>query len=134
MKVLLHGGCILDIILYPSSKKNIYVVKISYFKHFFNFFPVEYFLFGCFQFLMLYLHAGVCIFLGSFFLLKSVFELWVSCPRSSSISKYQTNSRFGDNSSLLKINCSVVGWASHLLFTFPQKTCLKNVLKVQIFN
>ena len=61
----------------PFQKTTIYVVKLSYFKYFFNFFPMEYFLFGCFQFLMLYLHAGLYIFFGSFFLLKSTLKLRV---------------------------------------------------------
>ena len=68
------NGCILDIIIYTSKKTTIYVIKFPYFEHFFNFFPVKYFLLGCFWFLMDYLHVGVCSFPSSFFISKSSFR------------------------------------------------------------
>ena len=57
---------------------TIYVIKFPYFEHFFNFFPVKYFLLGCFWFLMDYLHVGVCSFPSSFFISKSSFRQGVS--------------------------------------------------------
>ena len=66
------------------QKTTIYVIKFPYFEHFFNFFPVKYFLLGCFWFLMDYLHVGVCSFPSSFFISKSSFRQGVQGIKSQS--------------------------------------------------
>ena len=65
---------------------TIYVIKFPYFEHFFNFFPVKYFLLGCFWFLMDYLHVGVCSFPSSFFISKTSFRQGVSQTQISFLS------------------------------------------------
>ena len=73
-EILLHKWLYFGHYYIHFQKTTIYVIKFPYFEHFFNFFPVKYFLLGCFWFLMDYLHVGVCSFPSSFFILKSSFR------------------------------------------------------------
>ena len=73
-EILLHKWLYFGHYYIHFQKTTIYVIKFPYFEHFFNFFPVKYFLLGCFWFLMDYLHVGVCSFPSSFFISKSSFR------------------------------------------------------------
>ena len=78
----------------PFQKTNIYIIKFSYFKHFFNFFSVEYFLLAWFWFLVDYLHAGLYSFLSSFFILKSTLKLRVKCVDDHSLYIFKSSKQY----------------------------------------